>query len=614
MDFDAGMHHRRELSPGQMLGHYRIESWLGEGAMGVVYRAVDTHLDRPVAIKVLRPESVAHPERRRRFIQEAKAASALNHPNIITIYDISSADGVDYIAMEYVDGKTLGALIGRRGLPWSEAVKYGMQVADALAAAHAAGLVHRDLKPANVMATPQGLVKVLDFGLAKLIEATEAVSHTARDEDEHTPTETVRVAPAPHTEDGVIVGTVAYMSPEQAQGRPLDGRSDIFAFGSLFYEMLTGRWAFNGDNRLAILAAILNQEPAALGVEVPPELERVLHRCLRKDPERRFQAMGDVRVALQELKEESESGRLAQAPASAWVPTRRRLWTAAALAAVVLAAAGSWWLRERARDKPPAGEKLIAVLPFRNVGGDPAHQAFCDGLSETVTSRLTQLERFQNALRVVSSSEVRREKVASARDARQALGAALVVDGSLHRSGEGAVVTASLVDTRRGVQLRSQSIRVRVEELPRLQDLLIEAITGMLEREAGFHAKLPSGVPGATSAPGAYDYYVQGRGYLQDPDRAPNVESALALFRRALEIDPGYALALAGLGEAYWHKYRVTNDPRWINEAVQACAAAIRLNEELAPTHVTLGVVYRAAPDGTRRPSASCSGLSSSIR
>jgi serine/threonine protein kinase len=306
---------------GQVLRHYRIEERLGAGGMGVVYRAFDTHLDRSVAIKVLPASALADPERRIRFVHEAKAASALSHPNIVTIHDIDTAmDGehpVDYIAMEYVAGKTLDQLIGRKGMRVIDVLKYGSQIADALTAAHAAGIVHRDLKPANIMVTDQGLVKLLDFGLAKLTEPSEP--------DVFAPTESVKL----ETEQGTILGTVAYMSPEQAEGHRVDARSDIFSFGAVLYEMATGKRPFTGDSKLSTLASILRQETPPVvssGEPVPRELDRIIARCLKKTAQRRWQSMADIKVALDELREEIASGQLTEAEKIQPPPVPKRRW------------------------------------------------------------------------------------------------------------------------------------------------------------------------------------------------------------------------------------------------------------------------------------------------
>jgi Tol biopolymer transport system component/predicted Ser/Thr protein kinase len=347
---------------GRTIAHYQMQDKLGEGGMGVVYLARDTHLDRPVAIKILPPERVADLGRKRRFVQEAKAASALNHPNIITIYDISSDQGVDFIAMEYVAGKALDQMMGRKGLPLRETLKYAVQMADALAAAHEAGIVHRDLKPGNVMVTEKGLVKVLDFGLAKLVEPFEPEGSA-----------TVTLEPAPHTEEGTIVGTVAYMSPEQAEGKKVDARSDIFSFGSVLYEMVTGRRAFQADSKLSTLTALLHREPEPIGPEAPPELHRIISRCLRKDPARRFQHMEDLKVALEELKEESDSGALA-APA-AKPPVRRvsPLLLVGVAGAVALAAAAWFWFR---RAPSPAPQAALTPVPLTSYSGLEDHPSF----------------------------------------------------------------------------------------------------------------------------------------------------------------------------------------------------------------------------------------------
>ncbi|MBI3698131.1 MAG: serine/threonine-protein kinase [Acidobacteria bacterium] len=342
---------------GSTLGHYRIESKLGEGGMGVVYRALDTHLDRPVAIKVLRPKLADDPERKKRFIQEAKAASALNHPCIVTIYDIDKDQGVDFIVMEYVEGKTLHECIPRRGLDLAVALSYAVQMADALARAHAAGIVHRDLKPANIMVTEQGLVKLLDFGLAKLTEAVET--------DVSSSTESARFNEPPRTEEGTIVGTFSYMSPEQAEGKKVDARSDIFSFGSVFYEMVTGRRAFKGDSRLSILFAILREEPkpaAQIGGGLPHEVEAIIARCLRKDPRRRFQIMEDLQIALEELKEALAAGRLSDGPRGA--PVKPARWVSAVVIllglALIVLGISLRLVRQRQPVSPPVLTRLTS--------------------------------------------------------------------------------------------------------------------------------------------------------------------------------------------------------------------------------------------------------------
>ncbi len=334
---------------GQVLSHYEVLATLGQGGMGTVYRARDTRLGRIVAVKMLRPEVASDAERKRRFVQEARAASSLNHPNIVTVHDIDSESGTDLIVMEYVPGRSLDRVLGGKALPVGDALHYGIQIAGALAAAHEAGIIHRDLKPGNILVTDDGRVKILDFGLAKLTEPLPADASASTERWE---------AAAPETAEGVVLGTAAYMSPEQAEGRPVDARSDIFAFGAVLYEMLTGQRPFTGSSRTSTLAAILHTEPKTvteLAPVVPREVERIVHRCLRKQPERRWQTAADLKLALEDLKEDSDSGRLSAVPVATAVrraPARTTL--ALALAVVALAVAVVFWVVRRGSDASQA--------------------------------------------------------------------------------------------------------------------------------------------------------------------------------------------------------------------------------------------------------------------
>ncbi|RPJ60077.1 MAG: serine/threonine-protein kinase [Acidobacteria bacterium] len=355
---DQAQEPRPDLT-GQTLSHYRFLEKIGEGGMGVVYRAEDTRLKRSVALKLLPADRLSDPERKRRFVQEARAASALNHPNIVTIHDIDQAEALDFIAMEYVAGKTLDRQIPRKGMALDKVLGLGIQLADALAAAHAAGIIHRDLKPSNIMVKDSGQVKILDFGLAKLTEreTSEADGTSA----------------LPATDDGMILGTVTYMSPEQAQGKKVDARSDIFSFGAVLYEMISGRRAFEGDSITATLAAIIRDEPKPLSQvrnDMPDELGRTIHRCLRKEPDRRFHSISDVKVELQEVREELESQlKTGQAPR----PARRLRWVVPILVLVIaLALVTSWWLLRPAQELKHA----LTPVPLTTYAGYEINPAF----------------------------------------------------------------------------------------------------------------------------------------------------------------------------------------------------------------------------------------------
>jgi serine/threonine protein kinase len=353
---------------GQTLLHYQVTEKIGEGGMGAVYRAYDTHLDRPVAIKILPPDKVTDPERKQRFAQEAKAASALRHPNIVVIHDIAADHGLDFIVMELVEGQSLDSLIKRKGLKLSQALGFGVQIADGLSKAHSAGIIHRDLKPTNIMVTDDGLVKILDFGLAKLLEE-EAETGAVR-------TMTLGHEQKPRTEEGFIVGTAAYMSPEQAEGKQIDARSDIFSFGTVLYEMLTGQKAFARNSRIKTLGAVLSENPkpaSAANEEIPPEAERLLNRCLRKDPQRRWQTMSDLRVALQDLKEDSESGKLQ----ASFAPRRekKRMFLLAAFAVLFVTTAAVLIMLVVFNPRAPVEFEIIPLTFDSGLTGTPSVSA-----------------------------------------------------------------------------------------------------------------------------------------------------------------------------------------------------------------------------------------------
>jgi len=572
---------------GRTISHFEILEKLGEGGMGVVYCARDLKLDRLVALKILQPEQMSNPRRRARFVGEAKAASALNHPNIVTIYEIESGDGVDYIAMEYIRGETLRDLVPATGMQLALALEYASQTASALAAAHAAGIIHRDVKPANIMVAKSGLVKLLDFGIA-IMEQPEV--------DPNATTSTMAFLTRP----GTVVGTLAYMSPEHAQGRGVGARSDIFSLGVVLYQMLTGSLPFQAASQVGLLYEIVHTPAPALNrvrPELPPALGRVLEKALEKDPEQRYQSAGELLNDLKQISRQLESGVAASKVTialGARKSSRNKIVGIAALLVtlLVLLAIMAWRYAPRWINRVPA-EKKIAVLPFRNIGGDRDNEAFCDGVMEALTSELTELSQFHGSLWVVPASEVRREGLASPGEARRALGANLVITGSVQRDHDHVHLTANLVDASSMRQLRSREIQRPAGEEAGLQDSVVQEIAGMLELELGTRERQVLAA-GETVASGAYDLYLQARGHLQRRGGG-DIDQAIEMFQRATVLDPKYALAYAGLGEAYWRKYRETSDTRWVEPAHKNCEIALQLNNQIAPVYLTLGIIEEGA-------------------
>src|SRR5580704_3672082 len=572
---------------GRTISHFEILDKLGEGGMGVVYCARDLRLDRLVALKILPAEQMSDARRRSRFEREAKAASALNHHNIVTIHEIASGDGVDYIAMEYVRGSTLRELIPPDGMSLSDALNYANQIAAGLSAAHAAGIVHRDIKPANIMVTKQGLVKLLDFGLAQVGEIPFS-------EDASTGT----IAPAHLTKPGTILGTAAYMSPEQAEAKEMDQRSDIFSFGTVLYQMLTGVLPFHSNSEIGLMYEIVHgPTPSASDIrhDLPPALDRVLGTAMQKNPKQRYPSMDSLIADLRQVSREMEAGVQPTALfADRNKAVKRRSWrrplevAAFVISLLVLGAVLAWKIAPRWITGVPV-EKKIAVLPFLNVGGSQENDAFREGLMETLSSELTELSQFHNTLWVVPATEVRREGLSSAKDAERQLGVNLVISGSVQRDATHIHLTANLVDAKTLRQLQAREITRPIEDFADMQQSVVQEVAGMLQLELGAKDRQKL-AEGETSASKAYDSYLQARGHMLRRNKG-DVDQAIDMFNQAVKQDPKYALAFAGLSEAYWWKYRFTADTQWVALAQENSKKALQLNDKLAPVYVTRGII-----------------------
>ena len=580
------------VNVGDSLASYVLLEQIGMGGMGVVFRAQDTRLNRDVAVKVLTPGAIADQDARRRFRNEAMALSRLNHPNIETVFDFGSQDEIDFLVIEYIPGLSLDVRLTRGPLPAYEVTALGSQLALGLNAAHQKGVVHRDLKPGNLRITPDQRLKILDFGLAKFFCVNVG--------DDAATTLTQGVA-----------GTLPYMAPEQLRGEPADVRSDIYSAGAVLYEMSTGQRPFPEAGAL-LVDAILNRpaiSPTSWKRHLSPGMEAVIMKALEKDPRRRYQSAADLLSDIERLPVAEDPGKVAtaanlfSAPTEALAPglaateklPSTKKWFPALLAALLLlVAVGIYTQRGRigsvlgGKAAVPA-QKFLAVLPFRSVGGDDKDQAFIQGITETVSIKLMQLT-VSHPLQMASPGEVHALRNPTAEDARRDLGVNLVLEGSLQHVGGDMRVNLSLVDAGNHRQLRADSVTVPASDPFTLEDQVVDAATRMLEIEFREDEKLERGAQGTANSD-AYQLYLRGRGYLQNIEKPEDVDSAISEFRGALKLDPGYAGARAGLGMAYWAKYRSSKDPQWIVRGRQACQGALQISPQLQDGNVCLAVL-----------------------